>query len=144
MLLLVLPGFSAQSADRVRASPGLALAIGFATLVAVPMLAVVLFITLLGIPLGIAVLALYPVLLLAGFVVGVLFIARLLPSALRRPPPAAYARNVGWFALALLLVLLAAQVPFIGGLLVGVVGVLGIGALVLEVYRRRQGGALQG
>lgn len=143
VLLLVLPGFSAQTADRVRASPGLALALGFGTLVAVPMLAIVLFVTVLGIPLAIAVLALYPVLLLAGFVIGVLWIARLLPGALRQPAPAAYARSLGWFALALAVVLLAGQVPWVGGLLVGVVGILGIGALVLEIYRRRQGTSLQ-
>lgn len=144
VLLLVLPAFSSHSADRLRESPWLALAIGFGTVVAVPILALLLFITLLGIPLGIAVLALYPVLLLAGFVVGVLFIARLLAAALRKPEPARLARNLGWFALALLAVMLVAQLPFVGGLLVALVGLLGIGACILEIYRRRQGAALQG
>jgi hypothetical protein len=50
--LLLLPVFGRHAATRVRASPWLALAVGFAMLVAVPVLAVLLFITLLGIPLG--------------------------------------------------------------------------------------------
>jgi hypothetical protein len=138
VFLLLVPVFGTQAALRVRATPGLALGIGFGALVAVPVLAVLLFITLLGIPLGLAVLALYPVLLLTGFIVGVLSVARLLPAALKKPVPSGYQATVGWFALALLLVLLVGSVPVLGGLLVGLVSLAGIGACVLELYGRRQ------
>ena len=47
-----------SSAGRIRASPWAALGVGFGTAVAAPVLAVRLFITLLGIPVGIALLAL--------------------------------------------------------------------------------------
>ena len=139
VFLLVAPLFSAQAPRRIQASPWLALGVGFGSLVAVPMLAVLLFITVLGIPLGVAVMALYPVLLLAGFIVGVLFVARLIPPALRKPQPATLGRTLGWFALALLLVLLAALVPVAGALVLGLVSVAGIGACVLELYARRKG-----
>ena len=139
VFLLLVPVFGTQAAERVRGSPLLALAIGFGMLVALPVLAVLLFVTVLGIPLGIAVMALYPVLLLAGFVVGALFLARLLAGALRQPVPATFARTLGWFALALVLLLLVGSVPFAGALLVGLLSLAGIGALVLEIYRRRQG-----
>lgn len=138
VFLLVLPGFAAQAPERIRASPWLALAIGFATLVAVPMLAVLLFVTLLGIPLGLAVLALYPVLLLAGFVVGVLFIAREIPPALRQARPLLFPRVMAYFALALLLVLLLGSLPLVGGLVIGAVSVWGTGACVLELHGRRK------
>jgi hypothetical protein len=137
VFLLLLPAFGRHAADRVRTSPWLALAVGFAMLVAVPVLAVLLFITLLGIPLGLAVLALYPVMLLAGFVLGVLFIAGRLPAALRKQPPARFGASVGWFALALFLVMAAGAVPVAGGIAVGLLSLAGIGALVLEIYRRR-------
>jgi hypothetical protein len=83
------------------------------------------------------VLALYPVMLLAGFVLGVLFIAGLLPAALRKPQPQGFGAGVGWFALALLLVMLAGAVPVVGAMAVALLSLAGIGALVLEIYGRR-------
>jgi uncharacterized membrane protein YccF (DUF307 family) len=103
---------------------------------------VLLFITLLGIPLGIALLALYPLLLLGGYVVGVHFIARRAQAALR-PAEAtpSQAMTLGFFALALLLVTLLGRLPFVGGLVMAVIALLGIGACLLEIHRRRQIGA---
>lgn len=141
VFMLVFPVFSQRAADTVKSSPGLALAIGFGALVAVPVLAVLLFITVLGIPLGLTVLALYPVLLLVGYLVGVLFIARLAQAAMRKDQPATFGWRVGFFALALLLVMLVGRVPFVGALALGLVAVAGIGASVLDLYRRRQAAA---
>lgn len=138
VLILVVPAFASQAADGVKTAPWLALAIGFAAVVAVPILAVLLFITILGIPLGIVVLALYPVLLLAGFLVGVLFLARLVPSALRQPHATSFAAAMGYFALALLAVMLIGWVPVAGVVLVCLLSLAGIGACVLELYGRRK------
>lgn len=138
VLLAVAPGFARQTGGRIHASPWLALAVGFAAVVAVPMLAVLLFITILGIPLGVIVLALYPALLLLGFVVGALFIARLIPAALRKPPPTTFGAGMGYAALALLAILLLGQVPVLGGVVIAAVSLVGIGACVLELYGRRQ------
>lgn len=138
VLLLLLPTFGTQVAQRARTSPLLALALGFATVVALPFLAVLLFVTLIGIPIGIAALMLYPVLLLVGFVLGVFVVGRLLPAAIRRPALADAKPHLGYFALALLLVLLAGSLPYVGAFVVGIVSLLGTGALVLELYRRRQ------
>jgi len=137
VFLLVFPVFSAQAQESVGTSPWLSLAVGFGTLLGVPVLAVLLFITLLGIPLGIAVFALYPVLLLVGYVVGVLFIARRAQAALRPGVPESFALRIGFFALALLLVMLLSRLPFVGALVLFLVTLAGIGACVLELYRRR-------
>ena len=102
------------------------------------MLAVLLFITLLGIPVGIAVMALYPALLMTGYVVGVLFIARLAQTALGKGAPDSFAVTIGYFALALLLVFLVSMIPFIGALASAVVMLLGLGGVALELHRRRQ------
>jgi hypothetical protein len=139
LFLLLLPRFGVAAAGRLRSSPWLALGVGFGTIVTLPVLAVLLFITLLGIPIGIALLALYPALMLAGFVVGVLFVSTLLSAALRQEVPGSFAGTMGYFALALLLTLLVAGVPFIGGLLAGLLGVAGVGACVLELHGRRKG-----
>lgn len=138
VLLAVAPGFARQTAARIKSSPWLALAIGFAAVVAVPVLAVLLFVTILGIPLGVIVLALYPALLLVGFVVGALFIARLIPAALRKPPPTTFGASLGYAALALLAILLLGRLPVLGGVVIAGVSLLGIGACVLELYGRRQ------
>lgn len=139
LFLLLVPRFGAAAAARIPASPWLALGVGFGTVIALPVLALLLFVTLLGIPVGIALLALYPALLLAGFVVGVLFIGRALAAALRKPVPAGFAGAMAWFTAALLLTALAAQLPFAGGLLAGLLALAGVGACVLELYRRRNG-----
>lgn len=138
LFLLVAPGFGGAAAQRVRATPWSALGLGFATLLAVPVLAVLLFVTVLGIPLGLALLAAYPAVLLLGFVVSVLFVARLLPPAFRLPAPQAFGPTMGWFAGALLLVLVVARVPFVGPLLMGFVALAGLGAGVLELHARRK------
>ncbi|MFL6691374.1 MAG: hypothetical protein ACJ8GO_00285 [Ramlibacter sp.] len=139
LFVLLAPRFGASAAGRIQASPWLALAAGFATVIAVPVLVVLLFITVLGIPVGIAIMALYPALLLAGFVVGVLFISRLLAVALRKQVPDGFAGGMGYFAIGLLLILLVAKVPLVGAMFVGLLGLAGVGACVLELYRRRYG-----
>jgi len=139
IFLLIVPQFGEQASDRIKASPWLALAVGLGSVITVPVLAVLLFATLLGIPLAIAVLALYPALMLAGFSVGVLLISRLLITSLRKQAPSSLMGRLGYFAAGLLLTLLMWRVPFIGGVLVGLLTLAGVGACVLELYGRRNG-----
>ncbi len=138
VFLLLFPRFSVQAPDLIRTSPWLAMAIGFGALVGVPVLAVLLFITLLGIPLGIAAFALYPGLLLMGYLTGVLFVAQRAQAATRKDVPATFGITVGFVALALLILMLIGHLPVVGALTVFVTTVAGIGACVLEWHRRRQ------
>jgi hypothetical protein len=140
VFLLMFPVFSMRAADTVKTSPWAALGIGFAALVGVPVLAIFLFVTILGIPLGIIVLILYPLLLLMGYVVGVLFIAKRAQSAIRKDAPDSFATTIGFFALALLLVLLLGKLPVVGSLVTFIITITGIGASLIEVYSRRQTG----
>jgi cytoskeletal protein CcmA (bactofilin family) len=139
IFILAVPRFGDEASRRIQSSPGMALAVGFAAAVAVPVLAVLLFVTILGIPLGIALLALYPALLLGGFVVGVLFVARLLVRAMRKEPPRTFGASMGYFAVALVLMLLVGTVPFVGALALALLGLAGMGACVLELHSRRKG-----
>ena len=107
-------------------------------MVAVPLLAVLLFITLLGI----AVMALYLALLLAGCRAGVLFIARLAQTALGKGTPGSFADTLGFFALALLLVMGVASVPFVGALANAALAAFGLGGGALEQVRRRRNSAV--
>lgn len=139
LFLLLVPQYGRAAARRISAAPWLALAIGFGTVVALPVLAALLFVTLLGIPIGIALMALYPVLLLAGFVVGVLFVGQRLAAVRHAGDAAGYIVTAGHFAAALLLVLLLALVPFVGGSLVAVLSLMGVGSCILELHARRRG-----
>jgi cytoskeletal protein CcmA (bactofilin family) len=137
VFLLVFPVFSTQASSQLKASPGLAIGVGLGSVLAVPLLAILLFITLLGIPLGVAVLALFPVLLLAGYVVGVQFVAERARLAIRKEASTSFAMNMGFFALALLLVMLLGRLPFVGSLFIFIITIMGVGACVLELYMRR-------
>ena len=68
--LLVFTGFSRRASDRITATPWPALAAGTAVLLGTPMLAMLLLITLIGIPMGIA------LMMLMGWIVGVFSIAQ--------------------------------------------------------------------
>jgi hypothetical protein len=137
--VLLFPKFSAAAPDEIRRSPGLSLAIGLAVLAGVPVLAVLLFISLLGIPLGIAAFALYPLLLLLGYLAGVLFVAQRARQAINGATPPTFRTTIGFVALALLIVMLVSGLPVVGPLAVFVTTIAGLGACVLEWHRRRQG-----
>jgi hypothetical protein len=138
LALLIFPVFLPRAASTVKTSPGLSVAVGLGVLVAVPVFAVLLCVTLLGIPLGFAVMALYPALIMMGLVVGVLALSVALRSVLRQREGTSFANRLMWFALALAVLMLLAWVPFIGAALGGVVMLAGLGGGALDWYRRRR------
>jgi hypothetical protein len=141
VLLLVFPAFSDHASNTIQNSPGRAGALGFGSLLLVPMLAVLLFITILGIPLGIALLMLYPALLLVGYLVGVLYIARRGELAIRKNAPGSFSVTISFFAMALLMMLLISRLPFVGSLALIIITVIGTGACILELNLLRKGGS---
>lgn len=138
-LLLLMPGFTAGAAARLRQSPFAALGLGVVTLLALPLVMVLLFITVLGIPLGFAVMAAYPVLLLAGFVVGVVALTGAV-TARRRTATGTERPRLGHLALGLLAVLLLGLVPVAGALFLPLLGLAGLGAGILQLRARRGAG----
>lgn len=137
VFLFVFPKFVVGASESVRKSPWISLGLGFGALVAVPLFAVVLFITVLGMPIGMAVMALYPALMLAGFVIGVLFIARFIETRMRKSAPESFGKATGYFAIALLLTLLIAQIPYFGFWVVVILAIIGIGGCAHSIFQRR-------
>jgi cytoskeletal protein CcmA (bactofilin family) len=135
-----MPVVSARLAQELRAHPGLALLWGFIAFVCIPVGAVVLVITIIGIPLALLAILLYLALLLAGYVVAAATIADL---ALRRFKPEAAAR-VAWRAgaaiVAALALTLLARVPLLGGLVVLAAMLAGIGAIAASAFHRAEAG----
>lgn len=141
---LLMPKFTDGAASQLRRAPWAALGIGIVSLVALPVACALLFVTLLGIPVALMLMALYPVLLLAGFVVGAVALSRLAVSAAGKPAAQAKGGSrLGMLALALLVLVLLGLVPVAGAMLLCLLALAGLGAGVLQVRAGRTAGGSQ-
>ena len=138
LFLLVFPGFATRAADAIGRDPWRVLGLGLAVLVCVPFIAVILLITIIGIPLALLMIPLYLLLMFLGWVTAALFVAHRGLAVARSGQPV----TLGWRLFALLLALVALSVirhvPFVGGLIALVALVAGIGALVWQAWSRRE------
>ena len=141
LFVALFPAFSRQAAATVRSDALASVGLGLALLVAVPVVAVVLFVTIIGIPLGFAVLMGYALMLMLGYITGALALGDLL---LAKAKPAE-SGSTGWRILFLLLALVAValvrRVPVVGELAVFVLFLAGFGAFVLRLLRGYRGAA---
>ena len=139
LMLLVFPHLTVAAQDRVRTAPWQSLALGAALFFTVPMVALVLMITVVGIPVALAILALYALLLLAGFLTVAFFLAERggRVACGGREPGTGW--RVGLLLVALALLALLAWVPLAGGVLMFLALLFGIGALALQLAHQYRG-----
>ena len=132
-MLLILPGLSAAVAARVATDPLRTAAIGLLTLVAIPVLLLVLAITIVGIPLAIVGGLLFGLLVWVALVYGRFAVGMWLLSLVD-------VEN-RWLGLLVGLVVLgfAALIPWIGGLVNFVVVLVGLGAVAAIGYSGYRG-----
>jgi hypothetical protein len=138
-LLAALPGFSARLARTLRERPGASLLLGFAWLVCLPVAVVLLFITLVGIPLGLFALAAYAALLplalaITGIGIGDWLLHRWLPQRAD-----ALSVRIGAAAAVLVMLTLVGWVPGLGAAVVVLSLVAGLGTLLLQAAPRPRG-----
>lgn len=136
-MMWAFPDFTRDAARRVWTTPLAALGLGFVLIVTVPVAAGFAILTIVGIPLGGTLLALYPVLLLTGFLVGVWSVALQGRRAVTRNPPGPGMALYGWLAIALIALLLLGAVPFLGWLISAWVALAGVGGMTLTLWGRR-------
>ncbi len=140
VLVAALPTVFATVSDTLRTRWALSLLMGFVGIVCIPVAALIALMTVVGVSLGLATIALYLVLLLVGYVAAGIAVGHL---ALRRWRPAR-AMQIGWRVVASVLGMLGisilGRVPYIGGLVVLAAMLVGIGALLLQL-RPRTGAA---
>jgi hypothetical protein len=132
-LIALFPRFTVDSLRTVGASPLKSLGLGLAIFFSLPPVILLLAITIIGIPIALALAALYALALLVGYLVTAFYIGdRLLAAARRRDP------GLGWrtasLAAALLLLVLARHLPYAGTLLVLAALLLGLGAMALQAF----------
>ena len=131
LLLLASSGIDAVSIRGLRDRLGGTIGFGLLVFVLLPVVAVVLLVTIVGIPLGLFLLLGLALVYTIGYVVGALALGRLVV----KPPTSRYlAFLAGWGALRLL-----ALVPFLGGVAWLVATVVGLGTLWGAARARRTG-----
>lgn len=139
VLFLFFPRAVAGIADTLRMHPGRSVLLGLAFAFTVPPVAMLSIITIIGLPLGISLLLLYPLALLLGYLATAFFLSRRLAAAMKRNESFSFWRQLLFLALALLVLSLALAIPFLGPIIFIVATVTGVGALVVWGYLRIRG-----
>ncbi|HTU00761.1 MAG TPA: hypothetical protein VMG58_03055 [Candidatus Sulfotelmatobacter sp.] len=137
LLILLFPDATRLATATVASDPGKSVLLGLVLLLATPIVTVVLLVSLLGIPLGLTLLALFFLWLLFGVLTGVMFLGDLGARLVRGE------RSRGWRVLFFLVALLALGLlggfPLFGALLWAVALLVGLGAWTLALRRRYTG-----
>ena len=129
ILVAVFPGIAVGVSRALEGRPGASAGVGILGLVGIPILVGIILVTVVGIPLGL--------MLLAAFV-ALLYLARIIPALwvgrrLLRDPDPGRAKAVGAFLLGALILLLLAWVPLLGVFVTFVAVLVGVGALLLAL-----------
>lgn len=136
LLAALFPRFTQAAQQAFSAAPLKSLGLGTAIFFSLPPVILLLVITIIGIPIALALAAIYSMALLAGYLVIAFFIGDRLTGLLRKQP----ATGAGWraasLAAALLLLWLVHNLPYVGNLAIFVALLAGLGAMVLQAFSR--------
>jgi cytoskeletal protein CcmA (bactofilin family) len=132
VLFKLFPGFTIAAVDRISADPLKSLGAGFLVLIIAPVLAAILIAVVLGIWVGLSILALYSVALITGYLVACFFVG---DWAARRfdKDVSTTRRRLFSVSIAIIILGLIQLIPFLGGLLVFALMLSGLGAAVLQI-----------
>lgn len=129
VLGIILLALFPKAADAVtRAGKGKSLLVGLLAIILIPVIAVLSLVTIIGIPLGVVLLALLVPLWAIGYSAGAFLVGRLISKKGAR---------ILAFVIGLLVLRVLALVPFLGGVVSLLAALLGIGALLVAAQRAR-------
>jgi len=134
LLLAAVGARQVRAAERVIADEPLKVfGVGLLGAIAIPILAIVAIVTIVGAPLGIGILlGLLPLLAFVGFLVAGIFVGEELLGTRKEP---AVARPYKGAVLGIVLLQVIGLVPFVGGLATAVASIVGLGAILLLGWR---------
>ena len=136
LLYWIVPGMrrvSLSSARTLLTSGG----IGFLVAVAAPVAAIILAITLVGIPVALLLVILW----LLGLYLAKVVVAKWIGSAILGTRENGLASTLLPLLVGLIIVIIAVNLPYIGGILNFLLMLIGLGALVVTIYRMKTAGA---
>ena len=132
-----LPGPARRMQEELRTRPWLAALFGVLALICIPIAAVIVMVTIIGIPLGLLALVGYVALLLVGYVATSVLLSGLILERYGAQAAARTATRVGAAVLAMLILSTLAHVPLVGGFIALTALVLGVGAIVGATVHRK-------
>jgi len=138
ILLALWPGFSRSVSEAARRQPGIALLVGFAVLVCVPVALLFLTITIIGIPLALLLLLLYLLLLPLGYLAAAAAIGEWLLARLRHGAAILTRERIFMLIGVLIALFVLTRVPVLGGALRWLLVIAGVGALVVASAARHR------
>lgn len=136
LIAATLPGPSQRMAQELRERPWITLLLGLVALASIPIAAVLLMITIIGIPIGVLALAAYLALLLVGYVWLAVVVGGMLLDRVKPDTAARTAWRVGAAVLAMLVLAILVRAPIVGGLFKLAALAAGVGMVVDAVLRR--------
>jgi hypothetical protein len=125
LLLRIYPVFTAKAVSTIQERPWITLGVGGAVLVGTPLVAFLCIVSVLGVPIGFILVAMYVVTLYLGRVFILLWLGQRL---LRRASDSSAARA---FVVGLAVYFILSLVPLIGGLITMLTIVTGLGAILI-------------
>jgi hypothetical protein len=135
--LAAAPGLASEVARTWRQRTGTSLLTGFVALVCIPVAVVILFITVIGVPLALLSLLLYFVLLPMGYVGSAIGLGQWGLARWKAEAAGHLGWRIGATCLALVLLALLGAVPWLGGLVALAMLLIGLGAILLQFWRRQ-------
>jgi cytoskeletal protein CcmA (bactofilin family) len=136
LLALVFPGAVVGTQQAIRERPLRSMVVGLILLCAVPPMAILFMVTVVGAPIGLGLLAMYPVILMLGYLAVAFALGRRVADALKQPEYVRLWRQLAFLAVALILLRLVALIPVLGTLLLFMAWIAGVGGWALWLQDR--------
>jgi cytoskeletal protein CcmA (bactofilin family) len=133
LLYWIFPRFTVTSSRILGAAPVKSLGLGAGIFFSGPPVILLLVITIIGIPIAVAITAAYAIALLAGYLVCAFFLGERGWRLMRDTDPTTRWRLLS-LALALVLLALLREIPYVGALVTLLAVILGVGAMVLQAF----------
>lgn len=148
LLYLLFPNAVLGIEQAIEQHPVRSLLTGLALLFTVPPLAILFMATVIGLPIGFALLLLYPLALLLGYLATAFFLGKRLALTMKHSDPLSTKKQALFLALALLILSLALAIPFLGGFILILAIVIGTGGWAVWAQRKlrpaSEGGTVAG
>jgi cytoskeletal protein CcmA (bactofilin family) len=135
LIAAALPGASQRMALELRERPWITPLLGLVALTAIPVAAVLVMITIIGIPIGLLALVGYALLLLFGYVWVAVVVGGMLLDRVKPETAARTAWHAGAAVLAMLTLALLVRVPIVGGMVKLTALAVGVGMIVAVTMR---------
>jgi len=133
---LLFPQFARATSDRLSSTPLRALGTGLLAAIGIPVLTVLVFMTGIGLIVGLGLLGSYLLALLLATILGVIAVGHLGLKLVSKGRAPQLSRTILALVIASVIVLLVLQIPVLGGLVLILLTLFGLGAAMGELWAR--------